>query len=156
MGETFEIELHNRQQAWAAMNAQLFPHLKAVLQGDHRYTLTVKPMKRSTEANARLHAMLGWLAKNVKWAGKHQSIDHWKRLATAAWLRAKGEAVEVLPALDGHGVDLVYAATREMSGKQVGELMEWIEFWAADQGFDLPDYQRDPNTGRMVEVRRSK
>ncbi len=32
MSESLEITLHNRQQAWAAIKAQVFPFLAAVLQ----------------------------------------------------------------------------------------------------------------------------
>ena len=33
MAETLTVELHNRQQAWAAIKAQVFPFLAQVLQG---------------------------------------------------------------------------------------------------------------------------
>ena len=33
MSETLTVELHNRTQAWAVIQQQVFPFLKAVLQG---------------------------------------------------------------------------------------------------------------------------
>lgn len=51
--ETLRIELYNRQQAWTAIKAQLFPFLAAVLQGGHRWVLTVALRKRSAQQNRR-------------------------------------------------------------------------------------------------------
>lgn len=41
MSDSLTLELHNRQQAWAVIKAQLFPFLAAVLQGGGRWVLTV-------------------------------------------------------------------------------------------------------------------
>lgn len=154
MSEALTLELVNRVQAWKAMESQLHPYLKAQLQAERRLTLTVKPSKRSSDHSARLHAMYGWLSKNVPWAGELRSIDHWKRLTVAAWNRARGESVEYLPALDGKGIDIVFLRTSEMSRKDMAELIEWIYCWTAEQGHDLPEYQRDPQTGRLIETYR--
>jgi hypothetical protein len=53
MSETLEITLHNRPQAWADINAQLFPFLKVVLQGGGRWVLTVAKRKRTKPQNRR-------------------------------------------------------------------------------------------------------
>ena len=129
---------------------------KAMTLAHHRLEIVVRPAKRSAEHSARLHAMLGWLSKHVQWAGEYRSIDHWKRLCTAAWLRAKGEAVEYLPALDGKGIDIVFAKTSEMSGKDMHDMIEWVTFWAAEMGHDLPEFSKDAQTGQLVKVRRQK
>ena len=129
---------------------------KAMAFAGHRLELVVRPAKRSAEHSARLHAMLGWLSKNVPWAGELRSTDEWKRLCVSAWSRAKGEAIEYLPALDGKGIDIVFLRTSEMSGKDMHDLIEWVTFWAAEMGHDLPEFTKDPQTGQLVEVRRQK
>lgn len=53
MSETLEIELFNRQQAWAAIKGQLYPFLAQVLQGGHRWVLTVGKRKRTKLQNRR-------------------------------------------------------------------------------------------------------
>lgn len=149
------ITVHEPQQAEQAIRRSLWPWVKSMLMAGHRLDITAKPAKRSTEHNARLHAMLGWLAKNVKWAGEYRSIDHWKRLTVAAWERARGESVEYLPALDGKGIDIVFRRTSEMSGRDMAELIEWIHAWGAEMGHDIPEYQRHPETGELIEVYRT-
>lgn len=141
MTEPIQIRLFNAQQANADMNAayrSIKPHLLA----GHRFELSIRPTKRSDDANARLHAMLTDISKQVQWAGSLRDVLTWKRLMTGAWLRALGEQVEILPAVDGHGVDVIYEPTSRMSGAQVSSLMQYIEAWGADHGvkFKAPEY----------------
>jgi hypothetical protein len=131
MSESLTIELHSRQQAWAAIKGQLFPFLANVLQGGGRYALAVKPQKRNNEQNALLHARLTEIASRHEWAGKRWDVEVWKRLLTAAWLRARGESVVVLPAIDGAGVDVVFRRTSDLSKAECAELIEFIDAWEA-------------------------
>lgn len=63
--------------------------------------ITVKRATRNTKQNALLHAMLTDIAMQHEWAGKLRDVECWKRLLTAAWLRTRGEPLEMLPAVDG-------------------------------------------------------
>ena len=155
MNKTFLLPA-NPVESHKVVSGPVWQWVKAMSMAGHRLELVVRPAKRSAEHSARLHAMLGWLSKNVQWAGELRSIDHWKRLTTAAWHRAKGEAVEYLPALDGKGIDIVFLRTSEMSGKDMHDLIEWVYFWSAEMGHDLPEFSKDPQTGQLVEVRRQK
>ena len=92
----------------------------------------VKPPTRSLEVNAALHAEISDIAATVPWAGKLRDVTTWKRLLTASWLRARGEAVEVLPALDGHGIDVIFEPTSQMTGAQVRELLDYIGAWRSE------------------------
>lgn len=145
MSEAIRIKLHSAQQANAALNAA-YQSIKPHLIAGHAFELTVKPATRSSDANARLHAMLTDVAKQLQWVGKKRSVDVWKRLMTAAWLRATNEQVEILPALDGHGVDVIYEPTSRMSGAQVSSLMQFIEAWGTEGGvrFSAPEYEAEP------------
>ena len=53
MDESLTIELHNRQQAWAAIKAQVLPFLAAALQAGGRWVLTIKRMTRTKAQNRR-------------------------------------------------------------------------------------------------------
>jgi hypothetical protein len=50
----------------------------------------------------------------------------WKRLLTAAMLREAGESPQLIPALDGVGVDIIYEKTSTMSVGMVVDLIEYV------------------------------
>lgn len=114
---------------------------KALLMAGHRLVLEIRPEKRSDAQNRRLHACLSEISKQVEWAGAKRDVDTWKRLLTAAWLRARGEPVEMLPALDGHGVDIVFRRTSQLTKAECAELSEFVMAWAAEHGvrFTAPE-----------------
>jgi NinB protein len=100
----------------------------------HRMEVVVRQATRNSSQNAKLHAMLSDISRQVQWVGKVRDPDTWKRLLTAAWLRARGESVEILPAIDGHGVDVVFRRTSNLTVKECAELIEFVQAWAAEQG----------------------
>ena len=79
MTETLTIELHNRQQAWAAIKDQLFPFLAAVLQGGHRWVLTVGKRKRTKPQNRRYwgKGVLAQVAAQAAPNGRLYSAETW-------------------------------------------------------------------------------
>lgn len=83
--------LLNAQQAHKRF-ASLWREAKPWLVSGHQLVLTIKPATRSSGQNAALHAWFGEIAKTLEWAGKRRDLEVWKRLLTAAWLRARGEA----------------------------------------------------------------
>lgn len=101
--------------------------------GPEGWRVTFEPPKRGSDINAALHAKLGEIAARVEWAGKRWDIETWKRLLVAAWTRANGERTLILPALDGHGVDVVFRRTSEMTQAEVRDLLLFIESWCAEQ-----------------------
>ena len=104
----------------------------------HRLTLEIRPEKRSDAQNRLLHACLSEISKQVEWAGAKRDVDTWKRLLTAAWLRARGGPIEMLPALDGHGVDIVFRRTSQLTKAECAELSEFVMAWAAERGIYMP------------------
>lgn len=139
----------NPVQAHKALTQQLWPFVKSMTIAGHHLTITAKPVTRSSSQNAKLHAMLTEIAGQKEWAGMQRDVDTWKRLMVAAWCRARGENVELLPALDGHGVDIVFRRTSELSKGEMAELIEFVQAWAAEQGVQLSDVWRDPMTGEV-------
>ena len=118
--------------------------------------LSIKPETRSLKENAMLHAMLTYISKNLEWAGKKRDVDTWKRLMVAAWCRAKNEQVEILPALDGHGVDIVFRKTSKLTRAECADLIEFIFAWGALHDFVIPDKSQieyiDQTTGEILEA----
>ncbi len=104
--------------------------ISAVTLAKDGYVVTIRPSTRNLETNAKLHALLTEISETREWAGERRSVTVWKRLLVASFLRARGEPLEVLPALDGSGVDVIYEHTSQMSQKVCGELIEFIEAWA--------------------------
>jgi hypothetical protein len=101
----------------------------AISQAPDGYGVRVEPPKRTLDQNAKLHAELQEIAESVEWAGKHRDVETWKRLLTAAWLRARGEPIELLPAIDGAGVDVVFRATSTLTVQEMSDLIEFISAW---------------------------
>ena len=95
--------------------------------------------QRSTEKNAHLHAVLQQVAEQKQWAGQWLDIEAWKRLMVAAFEREKGHQVAVYPAIDGHGIDVVYRRTSRMSQEEIRELIMFAESWAIDNGVILKE-----------------
>lgn len=150
MTDRVTIQCWNPVQAHQAMTTTVWPYLKSMLMAGHRMVVEVKEEKRSLAENAMLHALLTQISQQVEWAGKKRDIETWKRLLTAAWCRARGEHVEMLPALDGHGVDIVFRRTSQLNKSECAELIEYVLYWAADHG--VATARVDPETG---EIRRA-
>lgn len=125
-----QLTLWNAQQGHSTL-LQLWQWIKPHLIAGRRIQITAKEATRSSEQNAKLHAMINDIAKTREWAGKRRDIEVWKRLLTAAWLRARGESVELLPALDGHGIDVVFRPTSSLTVAECSELIDFVEAWEA-------------------------
>lgn len=107
--------------------------MKCVAEAPDGFQVTVAPPKRTLDINAALHASLGEIAERVEWAGKRWDIETWKRLLVAAWSRAIGESSMVLPAIDGHGVDIVFRRTSQMTQAEMRDLMAFVDAWKAER-----------------------
>ena len=123
------VQCFNPQQAHAAIAAHIWPMVKSMTMAGHRVTVEVKEEKRSLAENRLLHAMLTHISDTQEWAGKKRDVETWKRLMVAAWCRAKGEQIEMLPAIDGHGFDILFRRTSKMSKAEVAELIDYVEAW---------------------------
>lgn len=124
------LKLHPAYQAWCL----LWPDVKHAIENGAELEVEVRPVKRSLDQSAKLHAEIDEVAARIEWAGKKREPEVWKRLLTAAWLRARGESVEILPALDGHGVDVVFRRTSQLTKAECSELLEFVMAWKAEQG----------------------
>lgn len=133
MSERLTLRLYEPTQAHQALR-QAWGYIKPLLMAEHRLSLEVKPETRSSAQNRLLHSSLQDVARQVEWMGKKWDTDTWKRLCTASWMRARGDALTILPALDGNGVDVVVTRTSKLSRAECSELTEWIHAWGSEQG----------------------
>jgi hypothetical protein len=129
---THSITLDNPQAAHVTLQ-RLWGWLKPRLLQGQRITLSVEEERRNNRQNALLHATLADIASRREWAGRKWEAEVWKRLLTAAWMRTRGEQLVVVPALDGHGVDVVFQRTSRLSKADMAELIDFIQAWEAQQ-----------------------
>jgi len=137
MSDKLTLPLWEPVQAHKAILA-VYARAKPLLMAGHRLVVELRPEKRSDAENRLLHLLLGHIAKTQEWAGKKRDIETWKRLLIAAWCRATNEQVEILPALDGHGIDLVYKKSSKLTRAECADLITFIQAWAAMQGIEFP------------------
>lgn len=96
------------------------------------YTVKFSMPKRSNDQNALLHSALTDISEQVEWYGQKLSVDVWKRLCMAAWLRERKEQPMLVPALDGNGVDIIFERTSKLTIAQCSELIEWCFCFGAE------------------------
>ena len=154
MSERLTLRLFSATQGHEALQ-QIWRQAKALLTRQDAPPLVVELREetRSLKQNALLHAMLGDISRQVEWAGKKRDAETWKRLLTAAWLRARGESVELLPALDGHGVDVVFRHTSKLTRAECAELCDFIAAWAIERGVEFREamqWKVDTETGEIT------
>ncbi|GAB3484339.1 recombination protein NinB [Azotobacter salinestris] len=94
--------------------------------------LAITDEDRTAEQNAKLHAMLTDISRQVEHVGKKWNVLIWKRLCTAAWLREIGESAQMIPALDGNGFDVIYEKTSKLGVKKCASLIEWVQAFGAE------------------------
>ncbi len=135
------MTLHNTQQGHAAILA-LWTAVKPWLFAGHKLVLSVKPETRSDAQNAMLHAILTDVSRQCEWAGKRWSVEEWKRLMTAAWCRTRNEGVQMIPAIDGQGFDVIYQRTSTLTKAECSDLCEFILAWGTERGVKWSDDAR--------------
>lgn len=105
-------------------------------------TLRLARSKRSLEQNAAMWAMLADIANQVQWVvdGRQTYLEpeEWKDILTAG---LAGE-LRVAQGING-GIVLLGRRTSKMTTKQMGELLELMQAFAAERGvrFSAPRHQ---------------
>ena len=125
MSESLEITLHNRQQAWAAIKAQVFPFLSVVLQAGGRWVLTIKRMTRTTAQNRRYwgKGVLAQIAEQAVVNGKQYDAEVWHEL-----MKKKFIGLVELP--DG---SVIGQSSAKLTTAQFGEFCAQVEAFAASE-----------------------
>lgn len=130
--DRINVALFNPQQGYQQL-LQAWQWAKAMLMAGHRLVLVLRPENRSDAQNRLLHARFNDISKQCTWAGRTWDIDQWKRLLTAAWCRTRNEGVEIVPAIDGKGFDVLYQRTSELSRRDCADLSEYAMAWGSSQ-----------------------
>lgn len=106
--------------------------IEAVTQAPEGWVVKVTEPTRNLEQNSLLHAELQELAAGRQWCGLTLDVEQWKRLLTAAWMRATQQGgVLYVQAVDGQGMDVLYQRTSTLSKSQMTDLIEYIKAWKA-------------------------
>lgn len=128
MSERLAVRMWEPVQAHRAIQATVWPQLKAMLMAGHRMVVEVKPETRSLEQNARLWAMLTEISQQVDWYGNRLTPEEWKDVFSAAMKRAK-----VVPGLDG-GFVVCGQSTSKMTRTEMSEMQSLMEAFGAERG----------------------
>jgi hypothetical protein len=128
MTDRLSIRMWEPVQAHKAIQATVWPQLKAMLMAGQRMVVEVKPETRSLEANARMWAMLAEISEQVEWYGHRLTSEEWKDVFSAAMKRTK-----VVPGLDG-GFVVCGQSTSKMTRAEMSEMQELMEAFGAEKG----------------------
>lgn len=111
----------------------------AIADAPDGYCVEIREPTRNLQQNAALHAALTDIAQQMKWHGQSLSVDIWKRLCTGAMLREQGRPVQMIPALDGQGFEVIYQPTSKMGVRMMSDLIAWIYAFGAENGIKFRD-----------------
>lgn len=125
MSETLTIELHNRQQARAVIKDQLFPFLANVLQGGHRWVLTISKRKRTKPQNRRYwgKGVLAQIAAQATVNGKLYSAETWHEQFKRQFI-----GVEELPS-----GEVIGKSSKDLTTTEFSEFCTAVEAYAATE-----------------------
>lgn len=122
------IFLRSKQQQHSAINTIL----ASPLDKDRPVTIRITEYKRNLDQNARFHAMLGDIARQVQWCGKWLKPEQWKVLLISGHAVATKQQAEIVPGLEGEFVN-IRESSAQMSVGRMASLIEYVHSWAAGQ-----------------------
>ena len=107
--------------------------LSAPLDKDKPLTIRISDYKRTVDQNAKFHAMLADIARQVQWCGKRLKPEQWKVLLISGHAVATQQQAEVVPGIEGEFVN-IRESSAEMSVGRMASLIEYTTAWAVGQG----------------------
>lgn len=141
MTDRLEIMLHNRAQAWAVIQSQLFPFLKEAMQAGRRWVLTLKLETRTQAQNRLMWPLLTAFSEQLEWPvnGRMTKLtpDEFKDVLSAGF---HGDTVRLAMGLNG-GVVMLGQRTSKFTKPQFAEWIEFLYATAADRGVRLPAWE---------------
>lgn len=129
------IELHNRQQAWAAIKEQAFPFLKEALQAGSRWVLKIERRKRTPPQNRRYwgKGVLSQIAEQAAVNGKLYSSETWHELM-------KRKFIGVIELPNG---EVIGKSSTQLTTVEFSEFCDKVEAYAATE-LGVTFYELEP------------
>lgn len=112
-----------------------------VMQAPAGSVVSITAPNRSGAQNARLHALITDVARQVEWAGAKRDVEAWKDIFTAA-LRSAQHGLDVVPGING-GFVLLGMHTSRMKVAEVNDLMTLIEAFGAEHGVTFTEPEQE-------------
>ncbi|MCV5137803.1 recombination protein NinB, partial [Escherichia coli] len=88
---------------------------------DKPVTIRITDYKRNLYQNAKFHAMLADIARQVQWCDKWLKPEQWKVLLISGHAVATKQEADVLPGLEGEYVN-IRESSAQMSVKHMASL----------------------------------
>ena len=108
--------------------------VRAVQLADEGDIVTIAKPKRSSEQNAKFHAICSDIAKSEHmFAGKPRNADAWKVLLVSGHAQATKEGSEIVPGIEGEFVN-IRESTASMTVKRGASLIEYALAYCAMNG----------------------
>lgn len=95
------------------------------------FVVELKPITRSLEQNAMLHALFQEAAKKHKWQGRKLTAIQWKVLFISGHAMATGLGADMIPGLEGEFVN-IRESSAQMTVTRMTSLIEYVNAWMAD------------------------
>lgn len=113
--------------------------VQAVLNAPVGIEVVLKEKTRTSEQNAKFHAICSDLAKSgLEWAGKARNPEQWKVLLVSGHSIATKHGAEMVPGIENEFVN-IREATSRMSVSRLSSLIEYAVAFAADRGVELTE-----------------
>lgn len=132
MAEKLVLRLWDPVQAYASLR-DAWSYIKPMLLAGYRMVTEVRQETRSDAQNRLLHSRINDIAKHCEWAGQKFDTEDWKRLLVSAWCRMRKEGVQLVPAIDGQGFDVIYRRTSKLTRAECVELSDFILAWGSER-----------------------
>lgn len=105
------------------------------------WQVTFSEPNRNSSQNARLHAMLGDVARQCEWMQKKRTPAQWKVLMVSGHAVATKAGAELVPGLEGEFVNL-RESTAAMSVRRCASLITYIQAWGDMNGVEWSEDSR--------------
>ncbi len=113
--------------------------LAAVSCAPEGHVVTIKPPTRTSDQNAKFHAIVSDIAKSgYAWGGKKRDAAAWKVLLVSGHATATKEGSEMVPGLEGEFVNL-RESTALMSVRRGASLIEYAIAFCAENGIEMTE-----------------
>lgn len=111
---------------------------QAVLAAAEGMRVEIKPRTRSSDQNAKLHALFSDISRQAKWGGRRLSPIQWKTLFISGHSAATGHGAEMVPGLENEFVN-IRESSSAMSVARMASLIEYVIAWCANNDVQVTE-----------------